>query len=156
MFGHMNTFDHFAYGSNLSTARLRARCPSATPIAVGYVAGRQIRFHKQGLDGTGKADAFYTGDCCDILWGVIYRSLLDEKSILDACESLGDGYEHAAVDVQVHDQVMSTYLYQAMPHRIDPTLQPASWYHRHVVTGAQEHALPSDYQQMLGGFTAAS
>ncbi|QEG41189.1 gamma-glutamylcyclotransferase family protein [Roseimaritima ulvae] len=145
----MSTFDHFAYGSNLSTSRLRARCPSARPLGVGYVVGRQLRFHKQGVDGTGKADAFYTGEHTDILWGVIYRSALEEKPILDACESLGDGYQHATVEVRLADRVVSTFLYQAMPHRIDAALQPADWYHQHVIDGAREHALPSDYQQMI-------
>mgnify|MGYP002623607894 FL=1 len=55
----------FTYGSNMHIARLRARVASAVPVERGVVAGRRFAFHKRGLDGSGKADAFYTGDAAD-------------------------------------------------------------------------------------------
>ena len=143
------TFHHFAYGSNLSSRRLRVRCPSATPIAVGFVRGRQLRFHKAGRDGTAKADAFWTGRTGDVVWGTIYRCCAGEQAELDRCESLGDGYERRTVEVQVDRQAWKTYLYEAMPHRIDASLCPADWYHAHVITGAAEHALPETYRRMI-------
>ncbi|WP_153555487.1 gamma-glutamylcyclotransferase family protein [Roseimaritima sediminicola] len=150
----MNTFDHFAYGSNLSTARLRARCPSAIPIAVGYIRGRALRFHKRGRDGTAKADAYFTGNPTDLLWGVVYRCDLAEKETLDRCESLGCGYDLVEVRVQANQKVLHTRLYEAMPQAIDTSLVPAPWYFDHVMTGAREHGLPSSYLRMLAGFAA--
>lgn len=150
------TFDHFAYGSNLSSRRLRARCPSATPVAVGFVRGRQLRFHKSGGDGTAKADAFWTGRPDDVVWGVIYRCRMEEKSKLDRCESLGDGYDHCAVEVQVGPDRWTSFLYEAMAHRIDPSLRPADWYHAHVVAGAVEHGLPQTYRQMIASVLSHS
>ena len=46
---------YFAYGSNMLTRRLTvaARGPSAHAIAVGKLLGRQLQFHKVGLDGSG-------------------------------------------------------------------------------------------------------
>ncbi len=150
----MTTFDHFAYGSNLSVRRLRARCPSATRVAVGFVRCCQLRFHKVGLDGTGKANAFWTGNLNDCVWGVVYRCRRDERYELDRCESLGDGYQEFAVAVQAGASVLNTFLYQAMPDRIDSSLRPAAWYHGHVIRGAQEHGLPDHYQQMIAAFPA--
>lgn len=148
----MRTFHHFAFGSNLSVPRLRARCPSATPLATGFVRGRQLRFHKIGRDGTGKADAYFTGNPEDIVRGVIYRCELDDKHELDRCECLGDGYEEVSVEVQVGERVWTTFLYEAMSHRIDIEIRPAAWYHNHVIAGAREHALPALYQEMIAGF----
>ncbi len=145
----MQTFHHFAYGSNMSTSRLRARCPSAMVRGVGFVRGRKLLFHKRGMDGTGKANAFATKDDDDILWGVIYETLLSEKENLDRCESLGVGYEHATVEVQVASRTVTTFLYQAIADRIDNSLVPADWYHSHVINGAIEHGLPLEYHAMI-------
>lgn len=144
-----NTFDHFAYGSNLSLDRLRGRCPSASPLAVGFVRGRQLRFHKIGRDGTGKADAWRTDDPNDQVWGVIYRCLLIEKPILDGCESLDLGYQFVPVDVHVGDEVWTTFLYEAMETAIDQSMTPAEWYARHVIDGARQHDFPRAYVQTL-------
>ncbi|EMI18166.1 AIG2 family protein [Rhodopirellula maiorica SM1] len=150
----LQTFHHFAYGSNMSTSRLRARCPSAKVKGVGFVRGRTMRFHKRGMDGTGKANAFATHDNDDILWGVVYETLLSEKVELDRCESLGVGYEHATVEVQVESQTITTFLYQAITDRIDDSLVPADWYHAHVINGAIEHGLPQEYHAMITRVTA--
>ena len=142
-------FDHFAYGSNLSSRRLRARCPGAVPKAIGFVRGRQLRFHKHGRDGTAKADAFWTGVDTDVIWGVIYRIAVDERSELDRCESLGIGYREAPVDVVVGDSIVSTFLYEAIADHIDPSLSPASWYVEFVLEGIREHRLPDDYHDLV-------
>lgn len=143
-------FDHFAYGSNMSPKRLRARCPSAMPIATGYVTGRQLRFHKIGRDGTAKADAFWTGDPNDHLHGVIYRCQMTDRLSLDTCESLGVGYDEVSVEVCLSDGgVRTVFLYQALATQIREGLPVASWYAEHVLCGAAEHRLPVPYQNGL-------
>jgi len=146
------TFDHFAYGSNLCSERLGARCPSAHPVAVGFVRYRQLRFHKIGIDGTGKANAYWTGSADNCIWGVIYRCWLSEKQILDACESLGTGYDAVPVTVHVGSRCVETYLYEARPECIDPNLKPLAWYHSHCLRGARQHSLPLEYQQTIESF----
>lgn len=49
---------YFAYGSNMSSARLRARVPSCRPIGIAFLPGHELRFHKRSKDGSGKCDAF--------------------------------------------------------------------------------------------------
>ena len=148
----MSTFLHFAYGSNLSLDRIRSRCRSALPESVGFVQQRQLRFHKIGRDGTGKADAFWTGQTSDCVWGVVYRCLLEEQPILDRAESLGVGYEQVGVEVHTKTGTIETFLYQAKSERIDANLSPAAWYHLHVVNGAREHSLPLKYQRMIANY----
>ncbi len=116
---------------------------------MGFVRRRQLRFHKIGKDGTGKADAFWTGCATDCVWGVVYRCSLEEQSVLDRAESLGVGYDQVGVEVQTESGTVSTFLYQARSDCIDANLRPAAWYHLHVVMGARQHSLPFDYQQMI-------
>jgi hypothetical protein len=51
----MGDFVYFAYGSNMLTARLRERCPSARPLGLAAAPGYGVAFNKQGMDGSGKA-----------------------------------------------------------------------------------------------------
>ncbi|KAH7313381.1 hypothetical protein B0I35DRAFT_410383 [Stachybotrys elegans] len=40
---------YFAYGSNLSTAQMRQRCPYSTPIGLGYLAGWRWIINQRGF-----------------------------------------------------------------------------------------------------------
>ena len=41
---------YFAYGSNMSVARLRMRTPSARKVGLFRLASHDLRFHKRGAD----------------------------------------------------------------------------------------------------------
>lgn len=135
----------FAYGSNLCTARLKARVPSAEPIAVGHVTQRQLVFHKRSEDGSAKADARWTGLEHHRVWGVVFRIARAEKAILDECEFLGIGYDETEVEVIHEAGTLRSWMYQARDEAIDDSLLPYDWYHDFVVRGAREHRLPADY-----------
>jgi hypothetical protein len=49
---------YFAYGSNMSTARLRERMPSCKPLGTATLPGHALRFHKRSTDKSGKCNAF--------------------------------------------------------------------------------------------------
>jgi gamma-glutamylcyclotransferase len=83
---------YFAYGSNMCTARLRARVPSARPIAAACLENHRFAFHKISDDDSGKGDAFYTGEPADFVWGVVFDIDEGEKPRLDRHEGLGFGY----------------------------------------------------------------
>ena len=64
---------YFAYGSNMLTARLRERTPSATPIGIGRLTGHVLSWDKRSrADGSGKCDAEATGHERDVIWGVLF------------------------------------------------------------------------------------
>ena len=135
----------FAYGSNMSLVRLRARVPSAQFVAVGTLAAHRLAFHKVGYqDGSGKCDAHYTGCPEDTVIGVVFDLLTEEKSDLDKIEGLWAGYDEKEVEVVTcQGRNLPAKMYFAT--RIDPSLKPFHWYKKHVLLGAQEHGLPVDY-----------
>lgn len=137
----------FAYGSNMSTARMRARAPSARVVAVAALPAHRLRFHKVGMDGSAKCDAQYTGERGDQVFGVVYALAGIDKARLDAAEGLGDGYDEKQVEVHTDRGRMAASMYFAT--RVDGRLRPFSWYRRHVLTGAREHDLPADYVERI-------
>jgi len=135
---------YFSYGSNMSSKRLQARTPSARFVTVASLSHHDLRFHKRSRDGSSKCDAFETGDVSHSIIGVVFEIADAEKPILDRYEGLGHGYEKKVVRVSdSHGDSLESYTYYA--NDIDPALAPYHWYHHHVLTGAIEHGLPTEY-----------
>lgn len=141
-------FISFAYGSNMSTARIQERCRSATPLGVAELSGHDLRWHKRGrTDGSGKCDIVVSERPEARVFGVLYRIADCEKRTLDRAEGLGQGYAEITVQVLCEGTPTTARAYQATD--IDPRLQPFSWYHALVVAGAREHGLPPAYIERL-------
>ena len=143
--GPPERFVYFAYGSNMLTARLRARMPSCQPIGIATLPGHVLKFHKRSKDGSGKCNAF-AADPSDSVVGVLYSFDLTERAKLDAAEGVGNGYNHAVVTVineEGRRRKVLTYL--ADPQHIDDSLRPYTWYKDLVLAGASEHGVPADY-----------
>lgn len=137
------TFLNFAYGSNMSTARLRARVPSARVIGRGVLHGHRLVWHKVSKDGSGKCDVVATAAPDAVVHGVVYAIDQTEKATLDRAEGLGKGYDERQVVVEVGGEPFVATMYYAT--RMDPALKPYSWYRAHVLAGAYEHELPPEY-----------
>ena len=144
---------YFAYGSNMSLPRLKARVPSAERIGVFTLAEHILRFHKVSKkDGSGKCDALYTGNRDDYVIGALFEIADGEKCVLDRAEGLGSGYEEkliTVIDSQENTHEAVTYY----ATNTDPSLLPYSWYLHHVINGAKETGVPSEY---LAALSAAS
>jgi len=135
---------YFAYGSNMSLVRLRARTPSAVSRGRHDLYGHALKFHKSSRDGSGKCDAHYTGLEADVIMGVLYEIDPDEKHLLDEAEGLGHGYDQkvvSLVSVDGHSLTATTYV----ATHFNPMLKPYSWYLHHVLVGAREATLPESY-----------
>ncbi len=133
----------FSYGSNMSSARLRARVPSAIALGVGSLAGYVLRFHKRSTDGSAKANAFRTDDPSDVLFGVVFEVKEEQKRDLDRHE--GAGYTEQIVTVQIARQAKQVRMYVADAAKLTDKLKPYTWYVRYVLVGAREHNLPNEY-----------
>jgi hypothetical protein len=139
-------FRAFFYGSNMYPPRLRARTPSARFLYPAELRGHRLKFHKGGMDGSAKADAFHTGAEADVVRGVVAEIQADEKSILDRFEGLGRGYDLNRVDVLAGGgDLVSVWVYQASPDALRSDLQPFDWYVELCLAGARAHGLPADY-----------
>ncbi len=141
---HDETYCYFAYGSNLATARLQARVPSAHCLGRAVLPGHRLAYHKQGADGSAKCDACYTGLAADEVHGVVFEIAAADLPNLDAAE--GPRYERVELAVTGEDGRSRTALtYRALPAYIDDRLTPYCWYRDHVLRGAREHGLPEGY-----------
>ena len=84
---------YFAYGSNMSLARLQQRTPEVRRLSSCVLPGHSLRFHKAGRDGSGKCDAFLTGNPRDRVMGALFELCPEQKPDLDRVEGLGRGYD---------------------------------------------------------------
>ncbi len=141
-------FIAFAYGSNMPTARIQDRCPSALPLGMAELGGYELRWHKRSRkDGSGKCDIVPTDKGGATVFGVLYRIASDEKSDLDRAEGLGNGYAETEIAVHHGPDLVTAKAYIATD--TDPTLKPYTWYRALVIAGAKEHGLPADYVARL-------
>lgn len=140
---------YFAYGSNMSSLRLRAadRAPSAMPTEVAYLDGYRLTFDKIGRDGSAKCDCECTGNAADRVYGIVYSIALSDKARLDAIEGVGIGYDDAMVEVVGAQGTLQARTYVAT-HK-DASLAPFHWYKQHVLDGAREWDLPAGYVRQI-------
>ncbi len=137
----MTNILYFAYGSNMLTQRLTARCLSAQPVGVAYAPDHGLEFWKRGKDGSGKATLVPRPDTRQ--FGVLFQINTAELSILDAIEGVGFGYDRNE-DFPVicassgTKKMANTYL-ATQP---DNGLKPFDWYLALVIAGAKQHNLP--------------
>ncbi|MBK8375721.1 MAG: gamma-glutamylcyclotransferase [Sphingomonadales bacterium] len=138
-----DSFITFAYGSNMPSARLRGRCPSARAIGIAELRGHELRWHKRSKDGSGKCDIVAVDTPNALVFGVLYEIAADEKADLDKAEGLGAGYEEIEIEVLCGGKVIKSKAYQAT--NIEAALRPYTWYRAFVIAGAREHGLPASY-----------
>lgn len=139
---------YFGYGSNLLAARLEHRLGPCVRLGAASLPGYALRFHKRGRDGSGKCDAFHTGDPTDRLWGGVFR--LDDRQLAELDRIEGPGYERATVAVILGGRLVGADLYVARLEARAPGLAPYDWYKEFVLAGACELALPRGYRDAIG------
>lgn len=137
---------YFAYGSNLSSARISARAPSARFDSTAVLAGFRLSFNKDGADGSGKCN-IVPGDERDAVHGVVWRIGVSDKTVLDAVE--GPKYYAWWRLLRAGRTVVPAFTYVARPGATRERLKPYDWYLSFVIEGAREHGLPPDYVDRL-------
>lgn len=144
------SFLYLAYGSNMLTARLRRRCPSARAIGTALILDHGLEFTKPSLDQSGKATLVPDSSPSACTPGVLFEVSKSDLPSLDKAEGAFLGYDrHDEFDVRLtdtHEQVTAT-TYLAIETR--PHLRPYDWYLALVIAGAQEHGLDSAHIEML-------
>ncbi len=139
---------YFSYGSNMSVKRLNGRASSARVKTVATLHRHDLRFHKKSTDGSAKCDAHETNNPEHAVVGVVFEIAETDKRLLDRKEGLGYGYEQKVVTLTAScGATLRATTYYAT--HIDCDLQPYHWYKHHVLTGANENALPDEYVEKL-------
>ncbi|MEL7002010.1 MAG: gamma-glutamylcyclotransferase family protein [Bacteroidota bacterium] len=140
----------FSYGSNMLSSRIGNRIQSHIHLHVGCIECHALRFHKVGQDTSGKADAYFTNNQNDIMWGVVGEINASDKKIMDEIEGLGNGYNLKRVEVKVNDcSMVEAQAYIADHNYIDQSVKPFDWYKEFVYRGALENKLPDHYVKYI-------
>lgn len=142
---------YFAYGSNMLTERLKARCPTAAPIGIASVAGFALEFSKEGADGSAKATLATADIWKRPVFGVVYEMDETDLPALDRAEGNGYGYNRQnEFTVRASGELQqSVVTYLAHPDAVTQDLKPYDWYHGLVLAGARQHGLPGSYIEEL-------
>ena len=145
---------YFAYGSNMLSERLAARCPGARPLGAAVAPGFSLAFCKRGRDGSGKATLVKAEGRGRPVYGVLFRIGDEERALLDKAEG---GYRRDdAFPVLRHDDgtEVQAMTYIARPDVREHGLVPFDWYRALVVAGAIQHQLPEAHIRWLRGTAA--
>ncbi|HVH97760.1 MAG TPA: gamma-glutamylcyclotransferase family protein [Enhygromyxa sp.] len=138
---------YFAYGSNMSRARLEGRLGRVVDLGRARCAARRHRFSKLGLDGTGKGNIELAE--AELVWGVVYE--LDAAQ-LERLTGLELGYRRVELEVELEMiGPVRTASFEALLPTQD--LAPTREYLEHYVVGMREHGIPDAYlAAVLGEF----
>ena len=135
---------YFAYGSNMSTPRLRERIPAAQPVGSAVLQDYEFKCNKKSKDGSSKGNISPQIDA--LTWGVVYKVPDAELPILDETEG---GYKRITVSVSIGGQQTKceTYISEKLSTEL-----PYDWYMKYIIDGARENGLPNDYVMALSQY----
>ncbi|MEC4088465.1 gamma-glutamylcyclotransferase [Pseudoalteromonas rubra] len=137
---------NFAFGSNLTPARLQARLPAAQLLGTARLPGYTLGFRHLGQDGSAKCSIEPDDSAVACVHGVLYALTEQEIAQLDRIE--GEGYQRQGVEViRACGSRLTAHCYITQQFYDD--LLPFSWYLEHVLRGVQHHQFPASYQQLL-------
>lgn len=148
------SFVYFAYGSNMLSSRLKARCSSARVIGIAHARHHVLEFTKRSIDGSGKA-TLTGGAASNETPGVLFEIDADQRIALDKFEGAGNGYDRVEdFKVDTIDGTITATTYLASTIQSD--LIPFDWYLALVVAGALEHRLLKAHIHRLSATAYAS
>lgn len=142
---------YFAYGGNMNPAQMAMRCQGCKTVAVARLQGYKLAFygHSQRWDSAEETVIAAPGAQ---VWGVVYEVSHSAFDRLDAWQGVrldGSGrYFHSPADVIGLDGKT----YPVLIYRKDilgVARLPSTEYLASILTGAEEHGLPSDYIEVL-------
>lgn len=145
---------YFAYGSNMCTARLARRVPSAHPVGPAWLAGHRLYWHLSGDDSSGKCNVVATHESEARVHGVLFELDADRLDRLHAAE--GPAYDFVELDVGHARGPMTAAIYRGRADWLDDRLVPFDWYRDFVVAGATEHGLPDGWIRTLAAVPATT
>lgn len=133
---------YFAYGSNLSPARMRERVAGAASLGAARLPGFRLALDKRGADGSGKANLHESPG--DAVWGALYALGPADWLRLDGFEP---GYERIRVEVEWRGSRRAAWTYAS--RQLTPEPVPRAWYKRLIVEGARVQGLPEEWIGLL-------
>jgi gamma-glutamylcyclotransferase (GGCT)/AIG2-like uncharacterized protein YtfP len=144
---------YFAYGSNLSSRQMLARCPGAAAVGPASLVGFQLAFDRPSRRWGGHA-ADVLPRPGSLVWGMLWEVSASDLAELDRFEGVASG---AYIRANAVVALMSGMHARAEVYRVATPAVPAlpSPRYLHVILeGAREQALPGDWIRHLATFRA--
>ena len=127
---------HFAYGSNMSRAVMRAHAPGAVPLGVAALADHRFVITADGYASVEPARG-------RLVHGVLWQLTLRDRATLDSWEKIAAGlYRAKVLPVQQAGRRRIALIYIARPQRAG---RPRAGYMEIVLAAAREWELPPAY-----------
>jgi hypothetical protein len=127
---------HFAYGSNMSRALMRAHAAGAVPLGSAALADHRFVLTADGY-------ASVEPERAETVYGVLWRLTPRDRVTLDAWESIAAGlYRTATLPVRHAGRCRLALVYIARSRRLD---RPRPGYMALVIAAAREWRLPDSY-----------
>lgn len=154
---------YFAFGSNMDPAQMAARCPSHQVLGRGFLPGHELCFPRRSPTRRCGTAGLARGAAKGV-WGVLY--ILGESDLkrLHQAEGYVPGraarqnrHDFVAVEVRCDGpggKTMSAFTYLARPDGSGAA--PSADYMRHLIDGAEFHALPDIYVRQLRAVVAGN
>jgi Gamma-glutamyl cyclotransferase, AIG2-like len=141
---------HFAYGTNMSRALMRRRCPNAAPLGIARLAGWRFLITRDGYASVTPAPG-------DTVHGVLWHLQPRDLAALNAYESLDSGlYARRRMSIAHDGRRVAALVFVA---RETAPGRPKPGYQDIVVAAAREWQLPESYvgalERWLPGHAAA-
>lgn len=153
-----NTFNYFAYGSNLLANRIHVNNPTAVRVGIGKLENYRLDFIRFTKYWKG-AIATIVPTNGEIVWGAIWEISVEDLPRLDKQEGVTSGaYVPLNIDVILPDgnkKKCRTYQQTVAPEKHVnlshlPNERKPSWiYLKTIIKGAEESGLPQEYQNFL-------
>lgn len=141
---------YFAFGSNLSIAQMRKRCPGCEPVGPALLLGRALGFpyRSQNFPPGGAADVV-DAEGAEV-WGALYRLTATDLAGLDRFEHVGNGgYRRIEVEVEAPPGPATALCYE-VADRLAFEIPPTPEYRQLMLEGSAEHGLPDHWITALG------
>ena len=129
---------YFAYGSNMSFARIKERIKSVEPGVIGKLEDYSFTCNKIG--GVRSAKANIEPKKGETVWGIIYELTEEEIKELDMYEG---GYKRIKVTLETSNGLTNAYTY--ISQQTSDNINADSWYKDYIIEGAEEYDLPAQY-----------
>ena len=143
-------FLYFAYGSNMLTERLRARCPGAEPVAVAVAEDYRLILSLPGGGPSGKAGIVRRQSAS--VHGVLYELAVADAMALDAHE--GPSYRRVGEFAVGGRRLVAAMTYLPVEAVLRETLAPFDWYRALVLAGALQHGLDAAHVAAIAAVAA--
>ena len=140
---------YFAYGSNLDTAQMRARCHYAEVLAVGHLPDYWLDFTRYSKMWQGGVADIVMSEGKEV-WGLVYKVTESGLELLDEYE----GYPVAYTRFQARIETQSGSLQNVWVYTIEKKKEfvpPSSEYIGIIKHAAAQYDFPEYYQELIDG-----